>query len=222
MHPALSGTTLVIYDLDGTLVDSLPDLAYALDRAFEQAGLPPPGETKAACWIGNGTRMLVRRALLDAGLALPEVEAMLERQLARFTTCYGERVCVNSRLYPGVRACLEAQKQRGIRQAIVTNKPGAFIAPILETFAIDGFFSLTLGGDALAEKKPHPAPLLHLCATLDVAPAQALMVGDSRNDVEAGKRAGIRTLAVPYGYNHGEPVEASQPDWMVESLDQLV
>jgi phosphoglycolate phosphatase len=111
---------------------------------------------------------------------------------------------------------------RGLPLALVTNKPSAFIAPLLEAFDLARHFALCLGGDSLAAKKPDPAPLLHVAAHFDVAPSACLMVGDSRHDIEAGRAAGFRTLAVPYGYNHGEPVALSRPDGTVESLAELV
>ncbi len=104
----------------------------------------------------------------------------------------------------------------------MTNKPHAFIAPLLEGLGLAEHFALCLGGDSLPEKKPHPAPLLHVAAHFGVAPQACLMVGDSRHDIAAGRAAGFRTLAVPYGYNHGEPVRESRPDGVVESLAELV
>ncbi|WP_110687568.1 phosphoglycolate phosphatase [Salinicola aestuarinus] len=221
MHPSLDGIRLVAFDLDGTLIDSVPDLAAALDATLEEHGLSSAGEARVRDWVGNGSRKLVERALAFALGRDPETST-IDAALARFLSHYAEAPCHRTRLYPGVMEGLEALSQRNLSLCLITNKPRAFIAPILESLGLDQYFVATLGGDSLPEKKPHPMPLLHLAARFDVAPAACLMVGDSRHDIEAGRRAGFRTLAVPYGYNHGEPVAASGPDCLVESLRELV
>lgn len=217
----LEGIRLVVFDLDGTLIDSVPDLARAVDTALVAQRLPPAGEAKVRDWVGNGARKLVERALADA-LGAAEAARRLDGAHREFLTAYAQAPCVDTTLYPGAREALEGLKARGMRLALVTNKPHAFIAPILQALALDGLFEVTLGGDSLPAKKPDPAPLLHVAETLGVAPQAALMVGDSRHDIEAGRRAGFRTLAVPYGYNHGEPVADAGPDGLVESLIELV
>ena len=121
-----------------------------------------------------------------------------------------------------MREGLRKLRECGLVLTLVTNKPHAFIAPILEALDLLGYFDLTVGGDTLARKKPDPAPLLHVAERFSIAPGECLMIGDSRHDIDAGKRAGFRTLAVPYGYNHGEPVALSRPDAIVESLAELV
>lgn len=148
--------------------------------------------------------------------------ALLERAHSAFLEHYSREPSRYTRLYPGAREALGALRDRGIPLALVTNKPHAFIAPILEAFGLERHFGLCLGGDSLPRRKPDPAPLVHVAAYFDIPPGACLMVGDSRHDVEAGKAAGFRTLAVPYGYNHGEPVADSGPDGVVESLDELV
>ncbi|WP_355661325.1 phosphoglycolate phosphatase [Halomonas salifodinae] len=221
MHPSLDGITLVTFDLDGTLVDSVPDLAAAVDLTLADLVLPAAGEAKVRDWVGNGARVLVERALTAALGRAPEAER-LEAAHQRFLHHYGRAPNARTRLYPGVREALTGLAGRGLILTLVTNKPVAFIAPILEGLGIDGCFARCLGGDSLPEKKPHPAPLLAMSGHFDVPPSRCLMVGDSRHDIAAGKAAGFRTLAVPYGYNHGEPVAASGPDGMVESLAELV
>ncbi|WP_309637335.1 phosphoglycolate phosphatase [Halomonas mongoliensis] len=221
MHPILDGIDLVAFDLDGTLIDSVPDLAAAVDATLSELGLPEAGEKKVSLWVGNGALKLVERALADALGETPSSERLaLGHQ--RFLYHYGRDVGSRTRLYPGVVEALDALRARGLPLALVTNKPFAFIAPLLEGLGLAEHFALCLGGDSLPEKKPHPAPLLHLASHFDLAPSRCLMVGDSRHDIAAGRAAGFRTLAVPYGYNHGEPVQASGPDGMVESLAELV
>ncbi|WP_280563998.1 phosphoglycolate phosphatase [Chromohalobacter sp. 48-RD10] len=218
IHSALEGIRLVVFDLDGTLIDSVPDLAAAVDGALREQGLPEVGEAAVRGWVGNGSRRLVERALYAVGAQDMELEAAHEI----FLRYYRQAPCRLTHVYPGVREALEALAARGVTLGLITNKPTAFIAPILKCLDLERYFALTLGGDALSTRKPDPAPLLHLADRLEIAPSACLMVGDSRHDVEAGRRAGFRTLAVPYGYNHGEPVAASQPDVMVESLGELV
>ncbi|MHB0774457.1 phosphoglycolate phosphatase [Halomonas sp. WWR20] len=220
MHSILDGIRLVTFDLDGTLVDSVPDLTVAVDASLADLGLPMAGEAAVRDWVGNGSRKLVERALRHRLGDTPDNDR-LDAAHERFLYHYHQAPSRLSTLYPGVREGLEALSHQGVVLALVTNKPQAFIAPILASFSLARYFSLTLGGDALAQKKPDPAPLLHVAAHFDIAPRACLMVGDSRHDVEAGKRAGFRTLALPYGYNHGEPVAASHPDAIVESLQEL-
>lgn len=221
MHPVLSGIRLVIFDLDGTLVDSVPDLTVAVDRALAEHELPPRGEQRVRDWVGNGSRKLVERALCDALGEAPSPER-LEAMHQSFLHYYGQAPSARTHLYPGVREALDALRGRSIHLAIVTNKPYAFIAPILEPLGVADCFEVCLGGDSLPQKKPDPGPLLHVARYFGVTPDACLMVGDSRHDIEAGRRAHFRTLAVPYGYNHGEPVANSRPDAIVESLRELV
>ncbi|WP_416140894.1 phosphoglycolate phosphatase [Halomonas sp. HK25] len=247
MHPLLDGIDLVAFDLDGTLIDSVPDLALAVDAALAELGLPVAGEARVRDWVGNGSLKLMERALRHAagvgeashseapgtgrrgggpvvGEASQESidKALLERAHAVFLEHYGRDPGAHTRLYPGVRECLDALRARGLLLALVTNKPHAFIAPLLEGLGLADHFTLCLGGDSLPEKKPHPAPLLHVASHFGLSPERCLMVGDSRHDIAAGKAAGFLTLAVPYGYNHGEPVRESGPDGVVESLVELV
>ncbi|MGJ8521615.1 Phosphoglycolate phosphatase [Carnimonas sp. R-84981] len=224
MHPALAHTRLVICDLDGTLVDSIPDLAAALDSALSDSGYSAAGLHKARGWVGNGTEMLVKRALADAhGIAEQQVnESELKQVLERFNRAYAQSPCCYSQLYPGVMRFLERLKQTHVTMALVTNKPCEFVDPVLKGTGIGDYFSLVLGGDSLPHKKPDPEPLLHVLKHFDIAAANALMVGDSRNDVRAGKAAQVATLAVSYGYNHGEPIAHSEPDWIVDALTEVL
>ncbi|MCA0974852.1 phosphoglycolate phosphatase [Halomonas denitrificans] len=218
---ALDGSQLVAFDLDGTLIDSVPDLAAAVDAALLDVDLPVAGEARVRDWVGNGSWSLLERALTDALGEAPS-EVLCKTAHERFLEHYHRHPCVHTRLYPGVETALSQLFRRGLILCLVTNKPEAFIGPILEHLSIDGYFTVCLGGDTLPRKKPDPMPLRHLCQQFDVSPSQCVMVGDSRHDIQAGKAAGYRTIAVPYGYNHGEPVSLSEPDLIVESLDQLV
>ncbi|MGO2415787.1 MULTISPECIES: phosphoglycolate phosphatase [Cobetia] len=220
-HPALQGIALVAFDLDGTLIDSVPDLAHAVDLMLEDEGLSALGETRVRDFVGNGSRVLVERALQAHGRQIDDID-MVERAHHAFMTHYAADPSSRTRLYSGARECLDGLHRAGLSLALITNKPEDFIAPLLEHFSLAEHFVLALGGDTLPTRKPDPAPLLFVAERLGVTPNQALMVGDSRHDIAAGKAAGFRTLAVPYGYNHGDPISASQPDYLVESLAALV
>lgn len=221
MSSCLDGIRLVTFDLDGTLVDSVPDLTVAVDAMLGDMGFTAVGELQVRDWVGNGSRKLVERALHHAAGEWPDTQ-QLETSHERFLHHYGLAPSERTRVFPGVREALAALQERGLTLAVVTNKPYTFIAPILESLALDRYFAMAVGGDTLPQKKPDPAPLLYVAERLGVVPAACLMVGDSRHDIEAGRRAGFRTLAVPYGYNHGEPVGLSKPDFLVESLTELV
>jgi phosphoglycolate phosphatase len=175
--------------------------------------------------VGDTATASPGHALQSRGPEACEASAddlLLKRAHAAFLEHYGRDPGAHTRLYPGAREALDALYARGIPLALVTNKPFAFIAPLLEDLGLAEHFALCLGGDSLPEKKPDPAPLLRVATHFGVPPAACLMVGDSRHDIAAGRAAGFRTLAVPYGYNHGEPVSASGPDAVVDSLSQLV
>ncbi|MCC5881120.1 MAG: phosphoglycolate phosphatase [Halomonas sp.] len=221
MHPILSGIRLVSFDLDGTLIDSVPDLAAAVDASLAELELPLAGETRVRDWVGNGSLVLMERALAFARQEVPDAQ-ILARAHTAFLEHYGRDPGSRTSLYPGVRECLDALRDRELTLTLITNKPAAFIQPILEQFGLERYFALCLGGDSLPQKKPDPAPLRHVAERFDRAPAACLMVGDSRHDVAAGHAAGFRTLAVTYGYNHGEPIGDSRPDALVDSLAELV
>ncbi len=213
---------LVLFDLDGTLVDSVPDLAAATDRMLLALGREAAGVERVRTWVGNGAQVLVKRAL-SGQQAVADIEpALFEQALQLFLAFYGQATSQASVLYPGVGACLEGLKARGIEMGVVTNKPIRFTRPMLEGFGIAQYFSLVLGGDSLPTRKPDPAMLLHAMAHCRVTPGETLMVGDSSNDVGAARAAGCPVACVPYGYNHGEPIATAQPDLIVARLDQLL
>lgn len=225
MHSLLTGKTLIAFDLDGTLIDSVPDLAAAVGQALAAQGLAVPTESEVRHWVGNGAPVLVERALswaLAQTSGQTPDEALNARTYADFLRFYAAEPSARTRLYPGVKPALEALHGAGFSLALITNKPARFIDPILESFGLNAFFSLCLGGDSLAQKKPDPLPLNHAAKTLGVEAHACVMVGDSRHDMAAGKAAGFTTVALPYGYNHGEPIAASHPDWLLDSLSQLL
>ena len=220
-HPVLQGKRLIAFDLDGTLIDSVPDLAAAVARTLSELDLPEPNETKVRDWVGNGAPVLVERALTWALQAPPE-PSLQQRAYDAFMGHYGAAPNALTTLYPGVKQALEALYQQGLTLVLITNKPERFIEPLLNHFELLNYFTLCLGGVSLAEKKPHPLPLLHAAHHCQIPPAECVMVGDSRHDMAAGKAAGFTTLALPYGYNHGEPIENSHPDLVLSSLTELL
>lgn len=227
MDPWLNGQlpSHILLDLDGTLVDSVPDLASAVDQMLTQLGRAPVGEDRVRAWVGNGATMLVRRALaggLDDAAAerLPE-SLRAEAQanfLALYRQCNGER----SQVYAGVLPFLEEMTRQRVKMAVVTNKPGAFTEQLLQRLRLKSWFGAAVSGDTLAVLKPDPAPLHHALAQLGGVVSQAIMIGDSETDIESARAAGIPCVAVSYGYNHGRPVRDQGADLVVDSLTELL
>lgn len=212
---------LVMFDLDGTLVDSVPDLAAAVDQSLLALGRAPAGIERVRDWVGNGARVLVRRALAG-GLEHQQVaEAEAERALQLFMAAYAESHAL-TRVYPGVVQTLDWLHGQDIPLAIVTNKPQRFVAPLLAEKGLAGYFRWIVGGDSLPQQKPDPAALLHVLAQAGVAGEQALFIGDSRNDVLAAKAAGVPCVALSYGYNHGRPIAEEGPARVLDDLRQLL
>jgi phosphoglycolate phosphatase len=210
----------LLFDLDGTLVDSVPDLAAAIDAMLADLGLPAAGPLRVRGWVGEGAAMLVRRALAGVVNAAPadieaaQVEAALERFLIHYDRC----CCHATRLYDGVEEALHGLAQRGLLLACVTNKPERFTQRLLRHFGLDQLLRVSVGGDSLATRKPDPEPLRVAAARLGVPLASCGMVGDSSIDVAAARAAGIPAIAVTYGYQR----EPSGADWLVDDLRELL
>ncbi|WP_275100202.1 phosphoglycolate phosphatase [Sedimenticola hydrogenitrophicus] len=211
---------LILFDLDGTLVDSVPDLARCIDGMMAQLEQPAWGEVRVREWVGNGVERLVKRALVGQLAGEPEAAAYA-RALPLFMTLYQRYNGQRSQLYPGVKPALERLGQAGYTLACVTNKAEQFTRPLLQALGIHDYFSLITSGDSLPRKKPDPLPLLHSAEHFGLSPTDALMVGDSSNDVQAARAAGFAIVCVPYGYNHGVDIRDSGPDAVIDSLEQL-
>lgn len=211
---------LVLIDLDGTLVDSVPDLAAAVNRMLGELGRPPAPEDDVRNWVGNGAVRLVKRALVGAIDGEPDAEAF-ERAMPLFLDYYAEENCRHSRPYPTARATLERLAATGLRLACVTNKPAAFTLPMLEQLGLAEHFGLVVAGDTASAVKPDPAPLLHAMDFFKVPAGEALMVGDSVNDIQAARAAGMPVICVSYGYNHGQDIRLAAPDAVIDSLAEL-
>jgi phosphoglycolate phosphatase len=213
----------LIFDFDGTLIDSVPDLADAANIMLGQLGKPSYPIDTIQEWVGNGSRMLVERALsgsieVDPHLSDAEIEAA-ERL---FFDAYAAHDTSKTSAYPDVETGLKQLTDAGFTLALVTNKPIRFVPDILASLGWTSYFAMVLGGDSLSVKKPDPAPLLHVCETLQFDPTQALMIGDSINDIQAGKRANIDTVGLSYGYNYGKDIRDSQPNQAFDSFKALL
>ncbi|MBK5932338.1 phosphoglycolate phosphatase [Halochromatium salexigens] len=212
--------SMVLIDLDGTLVDSVPDLSACIDTMMARLGRPPCGEAAVRQWVGNGVERLVARALIGALDGEPDA-ADLERALPIFLDLYAEQVSARSVLYPGVREGLDLLCGRGYRLGCVTNKAARFTEPLLQAVGIRKAFELVIGGDTLPEKKPSPLPLLHAAEHFGIEPAASLMLGDSVSDVRAARAAGFGIICVSYGYNHGDDIRHAEPDAVIDAFPEL-
>jgi phosphoglycolate phosphatase len=206
----------LIFDLDGTLVDSLPDLAAALATTLRESGVPALSRAAVRGMIGDGTPALVARALAARGLPA----ALLDERLARFMALYEAAPVARSRPYPGVPQTLAALRGDGRRLAVCTNKPRLAALAVLRGLALDGFFAAVVGGDTLAVKKPDPAPLLAAIAALGARPGDAVMIGDNEHDVATAKAACVPVILMRYGY-HRVPLDTLAADIQIDAFAQL-
>lgn len=210
----------VLLDLDGTLADTLGDFVEALGHTLAELGLPPATPQAVAARIGRGSEHLVRSTLQhafggDAARADAALPAVLPRYLAHYAAANGRHAV----LYPGAADGVAALAARGWPIGCVTNKPTAYAEALLAQLGIRPHFARVAGGDAYARHKPHPEPLLGLCAAFGLAPASVWMLGDSGNDAAAARAAGCPVLLVPYGFNHGRDVAAEDCDGVIPGVD---
>jgi len=216
----LKKPVMVLIDVDGTLVDSVPDLAYCVDRMMEQLDMPVRGESAVRQWVGNGVERLVRRALINQLDGEPE-EALFEKAMPIFMDLYAENTSGRSSLYPGVAEGVAYLKQAGFRLGCVTNKAEQFTVPLLKDLGIYDNFEVIVSGDTLPKKKPDPMPLLHAAEVMGVKAEQSMMLGDSMSDVKAARAAGFQIVCMSYGYNHGIDIRDSNPDAVIDSMTEL-
>ncbi|PZP65162.1 MAG: phosphoglycolate phosphatase [Azospira oryzae] len=210
----------VVLDLDGTLLDTVDDLAVAANAMLEELGFEPLPEPVIRTHIGKGLQNLVTRCLAEATGAEPAA-AQVERALAVFEPHYRANLCVRTRPYPGVVEGLEALRQAGFPLGCVTNKAERFTLPLLQQAGLAPYFDLVIGGDTLPRKKPDPLPLVHAAERFGVPPAQLLLVGDSPNDTQAARAAGCPVVCVPYGYSEGAKVQDLDCDAIVASIREV-
>ncbi|WP_019894855.1 phosphoglycolate phosphatase [Hydrogenovibrio halophilus] len=210
----------ILIDLDGTLIDSVPDLAFCTDEMMKQLGMPARGEAAVRNWVGNGVQRLVERALTNDLEGMPETDLM-QKAYPIFIELYKQNTSKRSCVYDGVIEGLDWLKQQGYRLACVTNKAADFTLPLLKDKGLFDYFEVVVSGDTCAEKKPHPMPLLYAAEQLGVSPENALMIGDSRSDVKAARAAGFYIYCMTYGYNHGEDIRDYEPDAVMDSFAEL-
>jgi len=210
----------VLFDLDGTLVDSVPDLAAAVDRMMYQLDLPERGEARVRDWVSDGAEELIKRALTNTmeGDADPQ---LLKRARPLFYAAYRECLGQGSELYPGVSEGLGALKGMGVPLACVTNKHDDLAHDLLDKLGIRFCFDQLVGGDSVENKKPAPDALIKAAEQLGVPIGQCLMVGDSINDVKAARAAGCSVVCLPYGYNYGNDIRDAGPDMVIGRMTAL-
>jgi phosphoglycolate phosphatase len=206
-----------IVDLDGTLVDTLGDFTAALNAMLADLALPAVDARVVEAMVGKGSEHLVRSVLRH--LAAPD--ELYDRAFDGYQRHYETFNGRHSVVYAGAVEGLRLLRDRGLRLACLTNKPGAFARPLLAAKGLDAFFEVVFGGDAFERKKPDPLPLLKTCEALRSTPARTLMVGDSSNDARAARAAGCPVVLVTYGYNHGEPVREVDADGFLDTLAAL-
>ena len=211
---------MILIDVDGTLVDSVPDLAYCVNEMLKQLGMPERNEQSIRHWVGNGVERLVKRGLINALDGEPD-EALFEKALPIFRELYAVNTSVRSHLYDGVLEGLDYMKDAGYRLGCVTNKAGEFTLPILRDLGIAEYFEVTICGDDTPRKKPDPLPLLTAAEKLSVQPERSMMIGDSQSDVKAARAAGFQIICLSYGYNHGEDIRDFNPDAVIDSFTEL-
>jgi phosphoglycolate phosphatase len=218
-----SDKKVILFDLDGTLVDSAPDLALAVNHMLESLGRETFAHETIRSWVGNGAQTLVKRALSGSSVIDDEIDPILfEKALDIFLNFYAQNLCVSTVTYPNVQTTLRSLKSKDYRLVLVTNKPYDFIQPLLEGLDLTDLFELCLGGDSLTKRKPDPMPLLHVCESLDVCVTKCLMIGDSKNDIVAANAAKMQSIGVSYGYNYGEDISIYEPDSVVHDFNEIM
>lgn len=212
---------LVMFDLDGTLVETAPEITDAVNDLLREQGLPNVGEGLVANWIGHGTRELMTQAYAHAAQIHVDTvrrAGTMDELMPRFWHFYMQRCGTRSRLYPQVLDTLRVLRQARVRMAVVTNKEQRFTAAVLMAHQIRHFFDLVISGDTLTAKKPDALPVRHCLEVLKVEPTRAVFVGDSQIDVDTARAAGVPIWAVPYGYNLGNPIAQAKPDRIIPTI----
>jgi phosphoglycolate phosphatase len=211
----------LLFDLDGTLVDSAPDLWHTMNFVLKSLGLATLGLEDVRHLVGNGARFLMARGMYGRDANAPDNSPEFEKAIELFLQYYQDHMTDNSLPYVGCLEMLQLLAKKGFKLAVVTNKPETMAKKMLQNLAMDHFFEEIIGGDTLLERKPHPLPLLHTLKKLDTPPHLGVMVGDSETDCLAAKAAKCGLIMVSHGYNRGVPVSQLNPDHTVDLLDEL-
>ncbi|KEY19759.1 phosphoglycolate phosphatase [Kaistella antarctica] len=212
---------LIIFDFDGTLINSVPDLTLAINTMLSHYQLPEVPVEEVAPFIGNGARTLVKRALKHSMKDAEMSDGFFEEAFAFYLKCYREVPCKDTYLYPSVVETLQYLAEKEYKMVICTNKPYAFIEPILDQLDIKQFFKTWIGEDSLPETKPNAAPLLHLANNMNISTEKCIMVGDSKNDILAAQNAEMDSIGLTYGYNYNEHIADYNPTIVVDDFAEL-
>jgi len=212
---------LIIFDFDGTLINSIPDLTLALNKMLHFYNLSPLTVTDVTPFIGNGAKPLVKRALRLAIQNKELSEEYIREAFDIYFSAYKEVTCDKTYMYPGVFETLNYLKNKGYKMVICNNKPFGFIEPILNKLAIKHFFNNWIGEDSLSEKKPSATPLFYLANEMNISKEKCVMIGDSKNDILAAKNSGMESIGVSYGYNYNENISDYNPTLVVDNFADL-
>lgn len=210
----------LMFDLDGTLIDTAPEIAGAANQMLADLNLPALSLQTIKNFIGEGTQTLIRRCLTVKSQNVLD-DLLFERAQALFFMHYANNV-QQSKPFDGVIEALTALKSARFKLACVTNKPAKFTLPLLQASGLSDFFEIVVSGDTLPKKKPDPMQLQHVCAKLNVLEAESMLIGDSATDVAAAHAAGCYIVTVPYGYNQGRAIDENLVDAMIHDLTDLV
>lgn len=214
---------VLIFDLDGTLIDSVPDLALSINQMLTSLNRETFPVDTIRSWVGNGALVLTQRALSGDIAINTELEpALVEEALTVFLKYYEQNVCVDTSLYPNVQHSLQTLHEQGFRLVIVTNKPEQFVRPILKTLGLNHLFEMVVGGDSLPKRKPDPMQIEHVCSTLQVDASKCVMIGDSKNDIYAATAANMESIGLSYGYNHGEDINSHGASLVLDDFAEII
>jgi phosphoglycolate phosphatase len=216
---------LILFDLDGTLVETAPEIMDAVNDALRRFNLPEVTQQQVNDWIGHGTRELLVQALADRTGAKPEhvrESDFLRVVLPVYDTYYEQRCGTRSHLYPHVRDTLTQLREQGVKLAVVTNKEGRYTRVVLDVHQLTPMFDAVISGDTFPAKKPNPAGVAHCLSQFGVRADRALFVGDSSIDAATARNAGLPVWLLPYGYNMGQPIEACAPDRVIQDFSSLL
>jgi len=219
--PQIIDIKLICFDLDGTLVNSVPDLRLALNAMLDDLSLAHVNGLIVKTWVGDGIAKMVERCLLHVQGKV-STESELAAAIVVFEDYYLQFLNTESGLYPAVKSTLFSLQDKGYKIALITNKSEQFLPKLLAYFGINRCFDLLVGGDSLAKNKPDPMQVNHACEYFGVTKSQVVMVGDSCNDILAGQNAQVKTIALTYGYNYGKPIADINPDYIINHFDELL
>ena len=215
----------VLFDLDGTLVETVHEISDATNDTLEEIGVSQVSEDQVRSWIGHGTRELLINALAHVK-QVPELEIRQSKGLNDifkiFDDFYLMRCGTRSHLYPGVKEVLDSFKSAGLKMAVVTNKESRFTKAVMKSHGLDTYFKIVVSGDTLTTKKPDPQGIFFCLEKLSASPSQAIFIGDSLVDAKTAQNAGLAVWLLPYGYNMGQPLQNANADLVLDSFNDLL